>query len=180
MSMRATLLGCVSLLSVTACDQLATGKDAKVPGEPLGTFHVTGNLEGSSCGPDALGSAALWEFDVQLSRDGNDLYWLNGREAVYGRLGNDGRSFVFDTRVQVDAQQAKGAYPGCTLIRNDSATGKLSSADLDVEGFSGMLRFDFSAKAGGDCAALLGQQGGLAALPCDMSYELEGLRTEKP
>jgi hypothetical protein len=164
----------LALLLLGGCGDFDSGKDAKIPGEPLGTFRVTGALEGSSCGPGALGSTELWEFEVALSRDGRDLYWLNGKEAIAGRLATDGVSFVFDTRVAVDAIAAGQGRPGCKVIRSDSASGILAASPDRVHGFSARLRFGYSAQPGSDCSALIGSPEGFEALPCEMSYQLDG------
>lgn len=163
------------------CSDLAGGgKDAKVPGEPLGTFHVIGHLDASTCGPGALGSTDLWEFDVKLSRDGSDLYWLNGQEPIPGRIAADGVSFAFDTRTAVEAIAAGKGHPGCTILRSDTANGALSSATLDVTSFAGRMRFGYVPATGSDCSALVGVEGGFFALPCEMSYLVDATRQAEP
>jgi hypothetical protein len=161
-------------------DIVGGGKDAKTPGEPLGTFHVIGQLESSSCGPGALGSSDLWEFDVRLSRDGNDLYWLNGAEAIPGRIAADGVSFAFDSRVAVDVIPAGKGHPGCMIVRSDTAQGELSSPGIDVVSFTGRMRFGYAPSAASDCSSVVGVDGGFAILPCDMSYLVEAARTAAP
>jgi hypothetical protein len=168
-------------IALSGCsDLVGGGRDAKIPGEPLGTFHVIGQLEASTCGPGALGATDLWEFDVRLSRDGADLYWLNGAEAIPGRIAADGTSFAFDTRVAVAAIPAEKGHPGCTIVRSDSASGSLSSATTDVASFNGRMRFGYSPQAGSDCSAVVGVDGGFATLPCEMSYLIEATRTKLP
>jgi hypothetical protein len=169
-----------ALLALGCSDVIGGGKDAKIPGEPLGTFHVIGHLETSSCGPGALGSTDLWEFDVRLSRDGHDLYWLNGAEAIPGRIAADGVSFAFDTRVAVEAIAAGKGQPGCAIVRSDTANGSLSSASTDVAAFSGRMRFGYMPSAGSDCGALVGVDGGFSSLPCEMSYLVDAVRTAPP
>ncbi len=167
--------------AVFGCSELVGGgKDAKIPGEPLGTFHVIGQLEASSCGPGAVGSSDVWEFDVRLSRDGADLYWLNGAEAIWGSVAADGTSFSFDTQVAVPAIEAGKGQPGCTIIRSDSASGSLSSPSLDVRSFTGRLRFGYMPQGGSDCSPLMGVEGGFSMLPCEMSYLVEATRTAAP
>lgn len=171
----------VSVLGALGCsDLVGGGKDAKTPGESLGTFHVIGQLESSTCGPGALGSTDLWEFDVRLSRDGNDLYWLNGAEAIPGRIAADGVSFAFDTRVAVEAIAPAKGQPGCTILRNDSANGSLSSSSTDVSSFDGRMRFGYMPAAGTDCTGLVGVEGGFAGLPCEMAYLIEAARSAPP
>ena len=178
MARRPLALTVLALLSV-ACGDL-NGKDAKVPGEPLGKFHVVGTMDSSTCGPGALGSSDVWEFDVKLSRDGNDLYWLNGQEPIYGRIAADGVTFAFDTRVAVPTVDPSPGYPGCVVVRTDTASGKLDSATGEVTQFAGLLRFGYTAQAGGDCTPVVGVEGGFSALPCEMGYDLAATRIEAP
>lgn len=156
------------------------GKDAKTPGDPLGTYHVTGKLQSSTCGPGALGSSDVWEFDVKLSRDGTDLYWLTGKDVIPGRVAADGVTFAFDARVVVPVEQAGRGKTGCTIVRHDTASGELASTGKDVTSFDGLMRFGYTADAASDCSDVLGVEGGLAMLPCEMSYNLAATRTAAP
>jgi hypothetical protein len=166
--------------SITGCGQMGNGSDPHLPGEGLGQFRVTANIEESTCGPGALGSTDVWEFDVHLSRRETDLYWLNGQEAIPGRLAADGVSFTFDTRVSVPVSAAGKGSAGCTMTRSDQASGTLRPAGTEVLGFEGRLRFAYSPQPTSDCTPLVGVEGGFASLPCEMAYELEAVRTAAP
>jgi hypothetical protein len=178
--MRRSLLVFCATTALACSDLAGGGKDAKIPGDALGTFHVIAALETSTCGPGALGSTDLWEFDVKLSRDGNDLYWLNGEEAIPGRIAADGTSFAFDTRAVVQAVPAGKGNPGCAIVRTDTANGALSSTTTDVASFTGRMRFGYMPQAGSDCTPVVGVEGGFAFLPCEMSYLVKAGRTELP
>ncbi|MBK7582178.1 MAG: hypothetical protein IPI67_18475 [Myxococcales bacterium] len=104
------------------------GKDPKIPGDELGTYAVVSTLQTSTCGPGALGSKDLWQFQVKLSQEGHDLYWLNGAEAIAGDLAADGVSFGFDSHVVVNAIAAGKGQPGCAISRIDTGSGRLSSS----------------------------------------------------
>jgi hypothetical protein len=168
-------LVCFTLL-LPACGEGHGG----VPGEELGTYSVVGELDGSSCGPDALGALDPWEFEIRLSRADRELFWLNGREAIAGRLEADGTSFSFETRVEVEVLPAERGQPGCVVSRADAAQGALSAASGDVLAFSGSLAFQYSALDGSACGPLIGVSGGFQALPCSMTYRLDGTRTAPP
>lgn len=170
--MRRTLLA-LSLLLAAGC---SGGNDPKVPGDSLGTYAVVASLDSSSCGPGALGSKDLWEFEVKLSQDGHDLYWLNGAEAIAGDLAADGVSFGFDSRVVVTAIEPGKGQAGCAISRSDTGSGKLSSAAPPVAGFQGSLRYGFQPLAGSDCQPLLAVEGGFYALPCEMTYSMTASR----
>jgi hypothetical protein len=167
-----------SLLALAACN--GNGKDPKLPGDSLGTFRVAATLEESSCGTGALGSSDVWEFDVGLSRRDQNLYWLNGAEAIPGNIAPDGVSFAFDTRVAVEVEPAGKGRLGCTVWRSDQASGTLGAPTTDVVSFDGRLRFQYSAQPTSDCSELIGVEGGFMALPCEMTYDLSGTRVAAP
>ncbi|MBI3202207.1 MAG: hypothetical protein HYZ29_11735 [Myxococcales bacterium] len=148
----------------------------KVPGDSLGTYQVVAQLDSSTCGPGALGSKDLWEFEVKLSRDGHDLYWVNGADPIGGDVASDGVSFGFDSHaVLTPIKPAKG-QPGCSISRTDSGTGKLSSAAPPVAGFEGTLRYGFKPVGESDCEPLMAVEGGFSQLPCEISYSMDATR----
>jgi hypothetical protein len=157
---------------LTGCLEFGKVDDAKAPGDMLGTFDVTAELDQSTCGEGALGSTDDWRFQVKLSRFQHDLYWLNGREAIVGSIGKDGRSFSFETRVDVDIPVEQGGDPACRIERSDAAAGKLSDDDATVESFEGTLSFTYRAEDVLDCEPWLLTPGAPARLPCTISYEM--------
>jgi len=170
------MLGWNAVLAFTSAGCEFGEGDAKVPGEPLGTFEVVAELDASNCGAGALGSTDLWEFEVQLSKDFDQLFWLNGREVIPGRLASDGEAFEFDTRVQVDVLEPKPGVLGCTLNRQDRASGRLSYRDEAVTSFDGRLTFAYIPSSDSDCSPLIGVEGGFSTLPCEMKYVVSGSR----
>lgn len=165
----------VLFFACSGCLKFGKVDDAKVPGDLLGTYAVEGTLTESNCG-EGLGAPNDWKFDVKLSRFHDDLYWLNGHEVIPGSIEPDGVSFAFDTRVEAEALPAGRGHDACVLSRADRADGTLSSDDLDVESFEATLSFEYSPTEGSDCEALIGAEGGLAGLPCSLSYDLSGTR----
>jgi hypothetical protein len=153
--------------------------DAKAPGDLLGIYGVTGELDESSCGEGALGASERWSFDVKLTRYEDDLYWLNGAEAIVGSIGKDGRSFSFETRVEKEVQPAERGRPACIVARDDRASGRLSDSGTDVESFEGELEFGYRALEGADCTSWIGTPGSVARLPCSMSYTMSAERREE-
>lgn len=161
--------GCVQTPQEALDDQ-----DPHSPGELIGFFSVTGKLDDDSCGAESLNAPAKWDFEVKLSREGSTLYWLNGREAIVGDINNKG-AFAFETHIDLPMSAQHGAVKGCTVVRSDSASGSLTSDDS----FTGTLSYAYSASSGSDCSALpLGADGLPLALPCALSYRLNGTRTE--
>jgi len=173
-----------SLIAVSTsllCAACGEGGHGGVPGEELGTYSVLGTLEGSSCGPGALGATDPWQFEVRLSRADRELFWLNGREAIAGRLSADGVTFTFETRVKVEAFPAWRGQKVCIVSRSDNAQRVLSAANgEEVLAFSGSLEFDYMALPDADCSPLIGVTGGFETLPCSMAYALQADRTKAP
>ena len=160
----------------SGCLDFGKVDDAKAPGDMLGIFAVESKLKESTCGDDALGAGDHWNFDVKLSRSANDLFWLNGREAIVGSIESDGRSFSFETRIEQEITPAKPGRPGCSVARDDMATGRLSDSGSDVESFSGSLRFRFRPLGNSDCSSWLGTEGAVTALPCSITYAMDAER----
>jgi len=173
--LRAALL-CSALLPAGCLNyhKVANGKE---PGDMLGTYQVTGSLEQSSCGDGALGSTSSWDFEIKLSRFENDVYWLNGQEALVGDIANDGRTFSITTDVDVTVSDPMGAKRGCAVVRHDDAEGQLSATGTDVKSFDGTLSFSFGAVSGSDCSSWVGTAGAVETLPCSMSYDITGERS---
>jgi hypothetical protein len=153
--------------------------DAKTPGEPIGRFAMTGALERDECQAPVLGVSDPWQFEMRLSRLGNDLYWLNGREAISGSLsGNE--DFDFDTRVDTVIERSRSGRPGCTLSRRDIAQGSLTpNADAASE-IEAEISFVYDVLPGSDCSSVVGVRGGFARLPCRVDFELTGTRLDPP
>jgi hypothetical protein len=168
------------LVFLTGCWEMGKAGDAKIPGDPLGSYHVVGELQDSTCGEGALGSTPRWEFDVRLSRQDSYLYWLNGKEAISGTIGSDGLSFQFATRIKVQASEAARGRLGCTIWRGDSAAGKFAGQGTDVPSFTGNLTFAYQPEANSDCSEWVGVSGGFAGLPCQMTYAMEATRSVAP
>lgn len=143
----------------------------------LGTYQVDGSLTTSTCGDGALGSTPTWDFEVKLTRFENDIYWLNGQEALVGDIASDGRTFSITTDVEKAVSDTMGAKRGCTVVRRDDAEGKLSASGTDVKSFDGTLAFSYDEVAGSDCTSWIGSEGAVAALPCSMSYDITGERS---
>lgn len=156
------------------------GEDSRLPGDSLGTFRVVATLESSSCGPGALGSPELWEFDVQLSRESSVLYWLNGEEAVGGNIASDGRSFSIESTSIIDLAESRPGVLGCSIGRRDTATGTLDNETTDVPAFTGSLAYGYVPLGESDCSGAIGVEGGFAALPCEIRYTMTAKRTEAP
>jgi hypothetical protein len=167
----------VACLTSSGCLEFGKVDDAKQPGDLLGTYDVNAKLEQSTCGSGAFGSSESWRFQVKLSRFEHDLYWLNGREAIVGSIGKDGRTFSFDSRVDVDIPPEESGDAECRIRREDSATGKLSEDGVDVETFAGELSFRYGIIGDASCEGFLLTPGAPARLPCTIAYTMTATRS---
>lgn len=167
----------VACLALTSCLDFGKVDDAKAPGDMLGMYQVSGNLDSSTCGEGALGAGDTWNFQVKLTRFANDIYWLNGQETLVGDIASDGRSFSIQSGVEVKVSSPGGARKGCVIDRRDEAEGKLSDSGDDVESFRGSMSYRYDLGAGSDCTDWLGTEGAVDVLPCTISYSLKGERT---
>lgn len=171
------LLWTVTCLTCGGCvdpsQQALDDQDPHQPGDALGSYAITGKLGDDSCGAASLNAPERWTFDVKLSRQGSTLYWLNGREAIVGDIDKSDR-FSFASHVDVALRAAKGAAKGCTLVRRDSASGRLTD---DAAALSAELVYAYDATAESECSDFaVGTDGLPLTLPCKLSYSLSGDR----
>jgi hypothetical protein len=150
-------------------------EDPKAPGDVLGFYALSGTLSDDTCGAESLNAPAKWSFEVRLSRDGSAFYWLNGREGIVGEIDKSG-AFDFETHLDLALTERHGAAKGCTIVRRDSAKGTLAKSE---DSLSMKLTYGYEVASGSDCSELTTGTGGLPeALPCRMTYSLDGVRTE--
>lgn len=77
----------------------------QLPGEPVGTYRVTGQLEQNSCGSTAVPAADPLQFEVQiLDDDGSGVWALDDNPFVYGDLTEEG-DFSFKTETSYALEQ---------------------------------------------------------------------------
>jgi hypothetical protein len=177
--MRTLLLALLPIASI-GCGDFFGNRDPHKPGTALGTFHVVGTQVANACGEGALGATSTWEFDVDLARDGDVLFWNNGANIIQGAVSDDGVSFTIEGRVLVDMRTEAAPGPPCSVQRHDVARGTLGGAGDDVEGFKGTLFYDFSPTVGSHCDDLVPGELSVApvfaTLPCGMAYDLHATR----
>lgn|GEM_PF-460119 len=159
-----------------ACHPYDADEDVKIPGDPLGSYAMEGKLVQDTCGAELLNAPDPWRFEVQLSRQNRDLYWLNGREAIVGDITQNGAGFSFDTQVKVELGKNANTAAGCVVYRRDRASGSLDFDGDELEGLAGELSFSYAARAGSECIELLGVPGGVRTLPCELAYSLRGTK----
>ena len=148
-------------------------EDPKQPGEVLGLYALAGALSDDSCGAESLNAPEQWSFEVKLSRDGSTLYWLNGREGIVGEIDKAG-SFAFETHLDLPFAERHGAAKGCTIVRRDLAQGALAKSE---DALTMKLSYAYEQTSDSDCSEFVTGTDGLPlALPCSMTYSLDGER----
>lgn len=154
----------------------AEPQDPKAPGKLIGFFGLSGRLQDDTCGAENLGAPDDWSFQVKLSRRGDALYWLNGKEGIVGHIDADG-SFSFETRIDTKLTERRGAAKACTIVRRDLASGELEE---DKGALSMKLAYAYDQTADSACEELIvGNYGVPQALPCRMTYSLSGAKLEE-
>ncbi len=168
-------LACVAVALNVGCGEYDADKDSQIPGEPLGSYAVKGTVSRDTCGVELLGAPDPWTFELRLSRFEEDLYWLNGREAIVGRVGSDD-NFTFDTRLRINLGDSTTTPASCIVWRRDLARGTLHFTDDEVSSLDGSLGYHYDTPTAEECLGIIGVYGGVASLPCDLEYRITGTR----
>lgn len=171
------LLGIAAICGGSGC----SGKDPYRPGESIGVFHVTGKLVSTTCGQ----TPNPWEFDVRLRHERNTLYWVQGDAPISGQVDPTARAVLKSSAVQtMRAADPRSQMAACAMARADVLSLVLApvvapATDLQpVTSFKGTLTYHFDATVGSECEDQLVASGGdFTTLPCDVHYDLDGLRS---
>jgi hypothetical protein len=164
------IAGCLALAAaVPACDN-------PNPGTPLGTFAVTSVLTANSCGAQ-VADTDPGSFQVTLSNDRGIVYWFpdTGGTSVSGSISSS-RSVSISEVVADDVDQTDAGAGACTLQRNDTL-GFTLAAGASPASFTGSYSFTVSPAIGTSCSdQLVSGGGGYTALPCTITYSMNGTR----
>jgi len=170
---------------------LALACAPQYPGDPVGTFDVTGALVANSCGHEAVPALDPVEFPVELRARQTQAYWRRGgARLVSGYMDHDGvYHFLNSTRIPAPAVQTEDG-PGCTLVREETLEIRVLAASEDggepedaanmastapPSALAGQHTIDIRPDRDSACSPLLVTQGGpFDALPCRIEYELVG------
>ena len=152
--------------------------DAHRPGDPLGTYHLTAKQTANSCGDQALGAPAEWQFDVKLSMGEGSLFWNSGGQIISGPVSETG-AFQIDTDVLEDMRTANDhGKPPCSIDRHDTAKGTLALTEGAAASAKGTLTYAFDPTEASSCGDLVtGDAPLFAKLPCSMTYAFSAART---
>lgn len=175
---RGVLASCLAILAL-GC----SGKDPYNPGTPIGTFHVTAKLLGTTCGA----TPNPWGFDVKINYDKSTLYWIQGGAPVNGDVNATSAQATLTTTSLHELRAADPKRSACSVSRRDVLSVTLAGDDASpspdpaaTTSFGGNLVYTFAPVDGADCAdQLLSTQGDFETLPCEVQYEVTGVLTER-
>ncbi|MDB4985638.1 MAG: hypothetical protein JWN04_816 [Myxococcaceae bacterium] len=173
---------CVALaLSAAACSD--------PPGDLIGAYGITMQLESNSCGPAALPLPDGYRYTAELRADGQHGYWrVPKAPPLTGTY--DAGIFAFGTTESLELGNADAGTLGCTLVRDEELRGQVGLASGSDAGLSDASdagdggvddaplhathNISFSANPAGRCAGSRGPLGPFLVLPCSANYQLVG------
>jgi hypothetical protein len=120
------------LLLTTAC------KAPAAPGTSLGSYTVTGTLEGNTCGAGFLPDPVI-RFPVEVRRSGSTAYWSMGSgPRAEGTIDADG-DFRFRYQVQIDGWPADpdNGIPACRYTQTETIEGRVVTLSSDADAGDG-------------------------------------------
>lgn len=178
-SVRVRTLTASAVLALCAGLAGCTGKDPYNPGESLGTFAVEAKRAKGGCG-EAQTPPDPWNFDVRLSQEGRTLFWVQGGAPVHGTLDANNHTAMksSDSRT-LREPTTRPTRAACVVRREDAleatlvATASATKSTLDVKSFRGSLSYRFVPEEGSDCQDMV-ENGSFEALPCEVSFDLNG------
>lgn len=169
----------------------AFGCAPQYPGEPVGSFEVTGRLEGNECGA-AINALDPVSFLVELRQDRGQAFWRRPDFPVVSGTAIDGTyRFRSQTRMVVIASDPDPdfGHAGCTVTQSEVVEVVLSPVETDAgvtpgDGgeavgpsmhLEGTHTIDIAPDVGQNCLPATAALGGpFVALPCGIDYTLDG------
>jgi hypothetical protein len=187
-SMRASLglaIGLPVLLCLSCSDVLGMKKDPHQPGDGIGVYHLTANVDLTSSCTEAVNAAPKpWTFDVTLRRDKTTGYWLSGDSPLDGTIDDQGNiTFHASTPTLVHGVEKAQEIGSCTIVRSDDFSGTFAGGTVGAPTFTGTLRYGYVIDQGSDCRDVVGQPGPdrptplFGTLPCDVHFAVTATRT---
>ena len=191
--MRRVLLALVPtfLLLIDGCADVFGQKDPHAPGDPVGRYQLSANVDAaSSCAEAAAAAPRPWTFEVTLRKDGHTAFWITSDTPVVGTVDDKGAlAFHASNRLQIrPADKAKELGP-CVVVRNDDFSGTLAgppSTEAGVAAFTGTLKYSYAVEEGADCRDLVGPAGPdrkspmFTTMPCDVHFAVAAKRVGDP
>jgi hypothetical protein len=172
-------LVCLAGYAMIASAIFCSPATSSLPGTSLGTYNVTGTLQGNTCGA-GLAAPNPWTFTAQMSEDGTVFYWLltsSGSEASGTLTSSTAATITSIQTANVDAPDA-GLEGPCNLQSTTTIDLTLATGSPPAT-FAGTISYTFAAATGvsstNDCTDQLSASGGTYdTLPCTASYVLAG------
>jgi hypothetical protein len=163
----------VLVVPAAAFALLLTVSCSGLPGTELGTYQVTGTLQGTNtCGGSPPNP---WSFNVEMSRQASTLYWswLDGSPLLSGAL-SSASAVTLTATTQSNVDGVDGGLGPCWLERDDSIAITLATGSPPAT-FTGTIGYTFLVVSGSDCADQIAD-GNYATLPCSLTYAVSATR----
>jgi len=169
------------------CSDVFGNKDPHAPGDPVGLYKITADVDASStCAEAAAAAPRPWIFEVTLRRDKSNGYWVASDEPIVGTIDDKGAiAFHSVTRVTVHGPDKVKQVGTCIIDRTDDFTGTLAgepSTSDGVKSFSGTLRYGYTVEPGSDCSDVVGpvtedrKSPIFSTMPCDVRFKVNAAR----
>ncbi len=149
--------------------------ERKLPGVTIGTYRMVGPHTTNTCG--LAGGPEPWYFTINISRDGETLYWdwLDGSAPIALPIdANNVATYAADSTGNI-APLADGGAGACTLSRHDALTVNFGAEQVPTT-FTATIAYSFTPAAGSDCSSQIAgatnAAGLYTVLPCALSYDL--------
>jgi len=108
-------------VSIVVC-ALAGCEPTELPGEPIGTYAISGSLEDNTCGQAALPAVNPLAFDVQIRLAGTSGNWIVGDPPGFEGVVDEQGAFLF------------GAESFSTVIQPGSRSNELEQPEDYING----------------------------------------------
>ncbi len=189
--MKSVLIALLATVAFSGCADVFGQKDPHAPGDPVGVYHLTADVDpASTCAEAAAAAPRPWVFDVTLRRDGQRGYWIASDTPVEGKIDDKGAiAFHSVSRVTVHGPDKAKELGTCVIVRTDDFSGALSGAPdsaAGVKSFSGTLKYAYTVEAGSDCRDVVGPPEAdrtspmFSLIPCEVRFAVTATRTGDP
>jgi len=140
---------------------------APMPGTPLGTYTIQAAISQNTCGA-GTGAPDPWTFDVELSREPDQLHWRQKGVILSGSLDDARQAKITSTQ---RGQVGNDGKANCSMERTDTVLVTLGQEDPPT--LSGTISFSFKSDGSAACEGQLLANGGIyTALPCQLTYAM--------
>lgn len=167
------------------------GCASNLPGESVGTFSVSANLETNTCG-DVVGAQESFRFEVELRQKSSLGYWHRPESSalISGSLSDSGafhftNSTLIPTTITMYDEFGNPVPVVCTVSLDEDIAGTLTGEAMPSDAAAAGMTFTavqtidyvFTSDSPSECRRVAADDGSdLSAVPCSLSYALTAER----